>query len=186
MRPASSSARSLRTARPHPFAADTAALTALHPGKPATLTLLLPSRPGGPMASPELVRSGGGGASRSEPVLRPWTVPALAVDVAELADPAEEARYGASVAHLRAVAELADDLAARGRVLPTLVREAGAPARALAAGRPRAGRRGRRGAGRRAAAGRAGRAGRAARHARRRSADAGGRRARRAHRRRGA
>ena len=60
-------------------------------------------------------------------MLRPWTVPALAVDPAELADPAEEARYGASVAHLRALVELADDLAARGRVLPTLVREAGAP-----------------------------------------------------------
>ena len=126
-RPASSGARSLRTARPHPFAADPAALAALHPGKPATLTLLLPSGPGGPVASPELVRARPHGAPRAEPVLRPWTVPALAVDVAELADPAEEARYGASVAHLRALAELADDLAARGRVLPTLVRESGAP-----------------------------------------------------------
>ena len=126
-RPATSSARSLRTARPHPFAADAGALAALHPGKPATLTLLLPSRPGGPVASPELVRSVPGGTPRGEPVLRPWTVPALAVDVAELADPAEEARYGVSVAHLRALADLADDLAARGRVLPTLVREGGAP-----------------------------------------------------------
>ena len=103
-RPAASGARSLRSARPHPFAADPAALMALHPGKPVTLTLLLPSAPGGPVASP-----------------------ALAVDAAELADPAEEARYGASVAHLRALAELADDLADRGRVLPTLAREAGSP-----------------------------------------------------------
>ncbi|HEY0815403.1 MAG TPA: DEAD/DEAH box helicase [Pseudonocardia sp.] len=126
-RPASASARSLRSARPHPFAADTATLTTLHPGKPATLTLLLPSWPGGPVASPELVRSGVRGTARGEPVLRPWTVPALLVDAAELADPADEARYGASVAHLRALAELADDFAARGRVLPTLVREAGAP-----------------------------------------------------------
>jgi superfamily II DNA or RNA helicase len=126
-RPASSSARSLRSARPHPFAADTAALTALHPGKAATLTLLLPSWPGGPVASPELVRSSARATPRSEPVLRPWTVPALAVDAAELADPAEEARYGASVAHLRALAELAEDLAARGRVLPTLAREAAVP-----------------------------------------------------------
>jgi len=126
-RPASSGARSLRSARPHPFAADPAALMALHPGKPATLTLLLPSGPGGPIASPELVRARPQRPPRGEPVLRPWTVPALVVDIAELADPAEEARYGASVAHLRALAELADDLAARGRVLPTLVREAGAP-----------------------------------------------------------
>ena len=67
-RPASSGARSLRTARPHPFAADPAALTALHPGKPATLTLLLPSGPGGPVASPELVRARPHGAPRAEPV----------------------------------------------------------------------------------------------------------------------
>ena len=126
-RPAASGARSLRSARPHPFAADPAALMALHPGKPVTLTLLLPSAPGGPVASPELVRTRPRAAPRAAPVLRPWTVPALAVDPAELADPAEEARYGASVAHLRALVELADDLAARGRVLPTLVREAGAP-----------------------------------------------------------
>ena len=126
-RPATSSARSLRTARPHPFTATATELGALHPGKPATLTLLLPSRTGGPVASPELVRGDGRtGAGRSGPTLRPWTVAALAVDVAELGDPADEARYGTSVAHLRALAELADDLANRGKVLPTLVRDAGA------------------------------------------------------------
>jgi SNF2 family DNA or RNA helicase len=123
-RPATSSSRSLRAARPHPFAAPVAALAALHPGKPATVTLLLPSRPGGPLASPELVRQHEG-APRGGPTLRPWSVPALVVDVAELDDPADEVRYGASVTHLSAVAELADDLAARGKVLPTLVREAG-------------------------------------------------------------
>ncbi|MCW2719680.1 DEAD/DEAH box helicase [Pseudonocardia sp.] len=133
-RPVTSSSRSLRSARPHPFAATAAALAALHPGKPTGCTLLLPSRAGGPLASPELVRSETrGGAARSVPALRPWTVPALVVDVAELGDPADEARYGASVAHLRAVAELADELAARGRVLPTLVREGGV---ALARWRP--------------------------------------------------
>ncbi|MEN3264149.1 SNF2 helicase-associated domain-containing protein, partial [Pseudonocardia sp.] len=125
-RPATSSGRSLRSARPHPFAAPATSLAALHPGKPAVVTLLLPSRPGGPVASPELVRSGERhGPGRAGPVLRPWSVPALAVDVAELDDPAEEARYGSSVAHLRAVAGLAADLAARGRVLPTLEQHAG-------------------------------------------------------------
>lgn len=124
-RPPSTAARALRSARPHPFAASVAALTALHPGTPVPLTLLLPARAGGPVTSPELVRAVSQGAARSAPVLRPWTVPALAVDVAELADPADEVRYGASVAHLRALAELADDLAARGRVLPTLARESG-------------------------------------------------------------
>jgi SNF2 family DNA or RNA helicase len=132
-RPASSASRSLRSARPHPFAAPSSALAALHPGKPTTLALLLPSHPGRPVASPELVRSAAGGAGRSIPTLRPWTVPALAVDVAELLDPADEARYGTSVTHLRAVAELAEELAVRGRVLPTLVREGGA---AMARWRP--------------------------------------------------
>ncbi len=125
-RAATTGSRSLRSARPHPFAASAAALAALHPGKTATLTLLLPSRAGGPVASPELVRSSSVGSARSAPALRPWTVPALAVDPAELLDPADEARYGASVAHLRAVTELAEELATRGRVLPTLVREGGA------------------------------------------------------------
>ena len=122
-RPATSASRSLRTARPHPFAAPTALLAALHPGKPTSVTLLLPSRPGGPLPSPELVREGRTGSSaHTPPVLRPWSVPALLVDASELTDPADEVRYGASVTHLRAVGTLADDLAERGRVLPTLDR----------------------------------------------------------------
>jgi superfamily II DNA or RNA helicase len=132
-RPATGRAGALRSARPHPFAAAHPALSALHPGKPTTLTLLLPSRPGRPLASPELVRTGREPAARSAPTLRPWTVPALVVDPAELDDPADEARYGASVAHLRAVAELAADLVGRGRVLPTLDR---GPRGALARWRP--------------------------------------------------
>lgn len=122
-RPATVATRSLRTARAHPFAAPAAELAALHPGKPATVTLLLPSRPGGPLASPELVRARSSAGRGAAPELRPWSVPALAVDVSELEDPAAEARYGPSVLHLRAVAELASDLATRGKVLPTLVRD---------------------------------------------------------------
>ncbi|MCO1653496.1 DEAD/DEAH box helicase [Pseudonocardia humida] len=132
-RPATGGGRALRSARPHPFAAPSAALAALHPGKPTTLTLLLPSRGGGPLASPELVRTGPPAAARSAPTLRPWSVPGLVVDATELDDPADEARYGASVEHLRAVAELAADLASRGRVLPTLDR---GPQGALARWRP--------------------------------------------------
>jgi superfamily II DNA or RNA helicase len=124
-RPATSSSRSLRSARPHPFAVPSAGLAALHPGKATSVTLLLPSRPGGPLASPELVRTRDT-SPRGGPVLRPWSVPALVVDAAELEDPVDEVRYGASVAHLRAVAATAADLVARGRVLPTL---AGAEAR---------------------------------------------------------
>jgi superfamily II DNA or RNA helicase len=134
-RPATSASRSLRSARPHPFAAPTSALAALHPGKPTMVTLLLPSRPGGPLPSPELVRDRGhtGTAARAPAQLRPWSVPALLVDASELADPAEEVRYGATVTHLRSVAGLADELAERGRVLPTLDRVGDA---ALARWRP--------------------------------------------------
>ena len=121
-RPASSRRRPLLAGAPHPFAAPAATLAAIHPGKPTTVTLLLPSRGGGPLPSTELVRAGPARAGRGAVALRPWAVPALAVEPAELEDPAEEVRYGASVRHVRAVAALADELAARGRVLPTLDR----------------------------------------------------------------
>ena len=118
--PAAGRSRALRTARPHPFAVPAATLAGLHPGTPTQVTLLLPTRGAGPLPSPELVRTAPAAGSRGEAELRAWTVPAVAVHPAELDDPADELRYGASVAHLRAVAALAADLAARGRVLPTL------------------------------------------------------------------
>ncbi|UMP05318.1 hypothetical protein [Amycolatopsis sp. EV170708-02-1] len=118
-RPATTSMRPSSAARPHPFAASVADLTALHPGKPATAVLLLPSRRGGPIASPEL---GARGRPQPEPTLEPWSVPALLIDPSELEDLAETVGYGTSVRHLRAVVRLADDLVRRGRVLPTLVR----------------------------------------------------------------
>jgi hypothetical protein len=127
-RPATGSSRALRTARPHPFAVPAETLAAIHPGTPTQVTLLLPARSGGPLASPGLVRSTPASAARGEPELRAWSVPAVAVDPAELADPADELRYGSSVEHLRAVAALAADLAAGGRVLPTL--DPGSPPRA--------------------------------------------------------
>ena len=119
-RPATGRSRAFRTARPHPFAVPAATLAATHPGTPTQVTLLLPGHAGGPLASPELVRSAPVPPPRGEPELRAWAVPAVTVDPAELDDPADDLRYGASVAHLRAVAALAADLAARGRVLPTL------------------------------------------------------------------
>ncbi len=126
-RPATTSMRPSRSSRPHPFAASVSDLTALHPGKPASATLLLPSRRGGPMASPELVAlSGSRSRGTSEPAMESWSVPALLVDPSELDDPVDSVHYGNSVAHLRAIARLAADLVRRGRVLPTLVRADGA------------------------------------------------------------
>ena len=119
-RPATTSRRSLRSARPHPFAVPASQLAGIHPGKQTSVTLLLPSRASGPVESPELVRAAPGGRRSGQVSLQPWSVPAVVVDPAELGDPAEDVRYGRSVAHLRTLVEFADDLAGRGRVLPTL------------------------------------------------------------------
>ncbi|MBE8519654.1 ATP-dependent helicase [Amycolatopsis sp. H6(2020)] len=117
--PAGTSSRSVRIALPHPFAVSSAQLTTLHPGKPTSATLLLPSRVNRPLASSERPTGKRRGPA---PSLRPWSVPALIVDATELDDLDDSASYGSSVTYLRAVARLAADLVRRGRVLPTLVR----------------------------------------------------------------
>ena len=126
-RPARTSRRSVRSARPHPFAVPSPELAAVHPGRAATVTLLLPSHPNGPHGSPGLVRSAGEVRSRSAPALAPWTAPAVVVDPAELLDPSPDVRYGDSAGHLASVMRLADELASRGRVLPTLDVSGAAP-----------------------------------------------------------
>jgi hypothetical protein len=127
-RPVKSTSQAVRSARAHPFAADVEALAEIHAGKPATTTLLLPSLRTAPLDSPELARTTPRPSPQRPPALLPWVVPALLVDAAALAENFPQVRYGASVAHLLALAAFADDLAARGRVLPSLVFEAGQPA----------------------------------------------------------
>jgi superfamily II DNA or RNA helicase len=111
------------------------------------LTLRLPGTPDGPLASPALIREPGAGpaepsARSREPVARSgepaaravlaaWRVPALTFEpdtaldlLAALGEPgarSSRAVTGGSVLYLAAVARLAGDLAARGRVLPALV-----------------------------------------------------------------
>ena len=125
-RPARSPSSAQRSARPHPFALPADRLAAVHPGKPGLATLLLPSHRAAPLDSPELVRTSAGSGpgsragSRTGPTLTAWSVPVVAIDPAELADPVDDVRYGASVGWLRALAEFAVDLAARGRTVPTL------------------------------------------------------------------
>ena len=116
--------------QPHPYAVASAELLALLPISAAkaiagTATLTLPTRGGGPVASPELVRD------EIDPVdgeLRAgsWRVPVLELE----ADPAlavlrehdtDAAAWGASLGHLAEVAGFAVDLVGRGRVLPTVV-----------------------------------------------------------------
>lgn len=47
-----SPSQALRSARPHPFAAPADLIAGIHPGKPATAVLLLPSLRSAPLDSP--------------------------------------------------------------------------------------------------------------------------------------
>ncbi|MEU3462696.1 DEAD/DEAH box helicase [Streptomyces sp. NPDC006733] len=93
--------------------------------------LLLPTRDGAPLPSPEL---GGPTAPDGAPA-EPWTVPSLLVEPAEAALLLGElataglphAPYGAGLRWLVAAHDLAWRTVGRGRVLPVLVSEAGAP-----------------------------------------------------------
>ncbi|MDF9816799.1 DEAD/DEAH box helicase [Streptomyces sp. SPB162] len=93
--------------------------------------LLLPTRDGAPLPSPEL---GGPTAPTGLPVA-PWTVPCLlfepsdsALLLGELSTAGlPEAPYGASLRWLIAAHDLAWRTVGRGRVLPVLVSEGGAP-----------------------------------------------------------
>ncbi|NYH55005.1 superfamily II DNA or RNA helicase [Nocardiopsis arvandica] len=113
--------------RPHPFALDARGLHALlrTPGPgPVTaraghLDLTLPGEVHTPFAST--------GAPGSAPAaLHPWSVPALRLDAASAeallaSAPPPRARLGPSLAHLRAVRDFAERVAASGCVLPDLV-----------------------------------------------------------------
>ena len=141
-----------RAPRPHPFAMQASGLARVLARLPEPaaglagqavedeLTLRLPSGTDGPLASPELIRppsQDGAGASRPggrRVSLAPWRVPALAFEPAAavnlltvLGEPGALSGEvtGGSARYLAAVARLAADLAARGRVLPALRAEDG-------------------------------------------------------------
>jgi superfamily II DNA or RNA helicase len=143
--------RPSRAPRPHPFAARPDALAdALADGLagpwardlPRTavddeITLCLPSTASGPLGSPEFpsqpAAADGATSAAGPPSLAVWRVPVLVLEptaaLAVLAALAELAPgdivAGASIGYLAAVARFADDLAARGRVLPVLAGEDG-------------------------------------------------------------
>lgn len=113
---------------PHPFAvpADALAASAGVPaaGAAGTRVLRLPSAGGRPLASPEVVREERG--TRGAVRLRQWQVPTLEYDadqaLAVLAGLAGAGvTLGATVRHLRELADFARDLVTRGRLLPTVV-----------------------------------------------------------------
>ncbi|SEF79616.1 Superfamily II DNA or RNA helicase, SNF2 family [Thermomonospora echinospora] len=99
-----------------------------------TLDLLLPTTGGLPLPSPELATVPATVPETGEPELRPWRVPALALDpfaamaLLRHAEEAADVIPGTDLRYLGLVADTACDLVRRGRVLPALVREDGAPA----------------------------------------------------------
>jgi hypothetical protein len=144
--------RPSRAPRPHPFAARPDVLAdvladALAGAGPGDLprkavddeiTLHLPSAADGPLGSPELPPAPAAGAddvvpSASRPSLAGWRVPVLVFEppaaaalLTALAGLAPgDVVAGASVGYLAVIARFADDLAARGRVLPALTEETG-------------------------------------------------------------
>ncbi len=127
-----SPSQALRTARPHPFAASADVIAGIHPGKPGTVTLLLPSLRSAPMDSPELLRITPRPAPRTPPTLLAWTVPVMSLPaesaLAALAQPAADVRYGASIGYFADLATFARDLVERGRIVPALDRDEHGPA----------------------------------------------------------
>jgi SNF2 family DNA or RNA helicase len=141
--------RPSRAPRPHPFAAlpdvladaladalagvDAGAGDLARKAFDDEITLRLPATADGPLGSPELppAEAAEGTPSAGRPSLAGWRVPVLvfepAAALAVLAALAELAPgdmvAGASIGYLVAVTRFADDLAARGRVLPALAEE---------------------------------------------------------------
>ncbi|HZD22033.1 MAG TPA: DEAD/DEAH box helicase [Acidimicrobiia bacterium] len=124
-----SPSQATRRSRPHPFAMSSDALVGLHPGKPDSVTLLLPSVLTAPLDSPELVRLRPRPEPKRRPALLSWTVPVVCFDAVSapgvLMQPDPELRYGASVDYLVELCDFASELAERGRVLPTAATEVG-------------------------------------------------------------
>ena len=115
-----SPSQALRSARPHPFAAAADAIAGIHPGKPGTSVLLLPSLRSAPLDSPELIRVIPRPAARTDATLLAWTVPVVQLDagaaLAAIDEPVANIRYGASVGYLAELAAFARELVERGRV----------------------------------------------------------------------
>jgi SNF2 family DNA or RNA helicase len=129
--------------RPHPFAAPAGDLAAAlgeiaAKATQATAALGLPTAGGRPVDSPELVRPEP--PPRAPMALATWRVPVLELapdDAFPLlrAHDDDDLRYGASLRHLAELADFAVDLVHRGRLLPTVQPDPGAPT-ALAVWRP--------------------------------------------------
>ncbi len=129
--PGAGSAESVAGAIASAFGARGAALVPAPASAPGSLTLLLPTRRGRPIPSPEAI-AGGLHALDGTIELAPWTVPTrvyeapAAIDLLLAIGPDSPAMaIGASVRYFGAAAQLALDLVLRGRVLPGIAEENG-------------------------------------------------------------
>ncbi len=119
--------------QPHPFAAaqeDLAGVLASAALKAtaSAVTLTLPTRGGGPIASPELVRDRLDAAA-GEVTSGQWQVPVLELDadvaLGVLSEPdTDGGAWGTSLTHLCELSHFARDLVSRGRLLPGVIPEA--------------------------------------------------------------
>jgi hypothetical protein len=119
--------------QPHPFVAPHHVLADVlveHAAKAvtATVVLTLPTRGGGPVESPELIRDEVSPATGAVSAVGFWEVPTLEYDAVDAfvllrGLDTDSGVLGASARYLVAVAEFAADLVARGRVLPGVDRD---------------------------------------------------------------
>jgi hypothetical protein len=119
--------------QPHPFAAPYDVLADVLVERAAkavtgTLVLALPTRSGGPVESPELIRDEVAPATGAVSSVGLWQAPTLEYDADDAftllrALDSDGAVLGASARYLGVVAQFAADLVARGRVLPGVDRE---------------------------------------------------------------
>jgi SNF2 family DNA or RNA helicase len=143
--PAPRGGRPSRAPGRHPYACQAAELADVLAGLPGPageaarkavddeLTLQLPSSADGPLASPELIRPDAEPRPRGRVALARWRVPVLAVTPAAALDLLGAVGHlgdvtavaGGSLPYLAVVARFADNLAARGRVLPVIAAEDG-------------------------------------------------------------
>ena len=132
--------------RAHPFAASADSLRAALgelAGKAAAgfVVLRLPSVNSVPADSPELIRTEESDGGRVKPELAAWRIETLDFDAdnaltflrAVAVEPVD-ATVGSTILHLAALADFAVDVAARGRVLPTIVLDADDPGQRPEAG----------------------------------------------------
>jgi hypothetical protein len=123
--PTKSPSQTLRTARPHPFAAPNAVSGMGLTATADDAVLLLPSLLSAPLDSPDLLRDVPRRASKTGPGLLPWRIPVCWLEPAEAVrllsgDAVPGMRYGQSVPYLATIVAFASDLVDRGRVLPAI------------------------------------------------------------------